>query len=608
MPSETVDVVICGSGSAGLTTAIWLARFNINFKVLERRSGPLEIGQADGVQCRTVEIFENLGIAEDLLKESYHVMAVAFWSLDNAGELQRTHIAPDVEVGLSHQSHVILNQARINELMMDEMTRLRGDASSEVVYGCPVTSVRIVDATSGDALYKEYPVEVVALRYGKPYTYRAKYAIFGGEHCLTVCFRAEGCDGAHSTVRKSLGFAMVGDTSDSVWGVMDAFPITNFPDIRKKVLVNAKAGNLMIIPREGDELVRFYIELSGKSARDVTKQDLLDKIQHIFEPYQMDIAHTVWWSAYVIGQRQADQFTEDYRIFLKGDVCHTHSPKAGQGMNVSLQDGFNIGWKMAHVLIGRAPPEVLETYVLERQQTAQQLIDFDRSFTRLFSTTWREQNDVTADKLRDKFVQAGRYTAGMATLYSPSILTRPANSDAALASGLTVGMRFPSNPVVRFSDARPMQLNQALPADGRWHVLVFCSRVSEGPMPEILSEVASTLENVARMVTREEIAADSVINPALIIQTKRSSLSEAEIPRYFLPTSGKYRMTSLHRVFIDEENPYMAGCGRALSKYGVDAARGAVVIVRPDVYVAQISALEETVEVSKFFERCLLKY
>ncbi|EWZ28075.1 hypothetical protein FOZG_18209 [Fusarium oxysporum Fo47] len=596
MASETVDVVICGSGSAGLTTAIWLARFNINFKVLERRSGPLEIGQADGVQCRTVEIFENLGIAEDLLKESYHVMEVAFWSLDNAGELQRTHIAPDVEVGLSHQPHVILNQARINELMMDEMTRLRGDASSEVVYGCPVTSVRIVDATSGDALYKEYPVEVVALRDGKPYTYRAKYAIFGGEHCLTVCFRAKGCDGAHSTVRKSLGFAMVGDTSDSVWGVMDAFPITNFPDIRKKVLVNAKAGNLMIIPREGDELVRFYIELSGKSARDVTKQDLLDKIQHIFEPYQMDIAHT------------ADQLTEDNRIFLTGDAYHTHSPKAGQGMNVSLQDDFNIRWKMAHVLIGRAPPEVLETYVLERQQTAQQLIDFDCSFTRLFSTTWREQNDVTADKLQDKFVQAGRYTAGMATLYSPSILTRPANSDAALASGLTVGMRFPSNSVVRFSDARPMQLNQALPADGRWHVLVFCSRLSEGPMPEILSEVASALENVARMVTREEIAADSVINPALIIQTKRSSLSEAEIPRYFLPTSGKYRMTSLHRVFIDEENPYMAGCGRALSKYGIDAARGAVVIVRPDVYVAQISALEETVEVSKFFERCLLKY
>ncbi|QKD57874.2 FAD binding domain-containing protein [Fusarium oxysporum Fo47] len=591
MASETVDVVICGSGSAGLTTAIWLARFNINFKVLERRSGPLEIGQADGVQCRTVEIFENLGIAEDLLKESYHVMEVAFWSLDNAGELQRTHIAPDVEVGLSHQPHVILNQARINELMMDEMTRLRGDASSEVVYGCPVTSVRIVDATSGDALYKEYPVEVVALRDGKPYTYRAKYAI--------------GCDGAHSTVRKSLGFAMVGDTSDSVWGVMDAFPITNFPDIRKKVLVNAKAGNLMIIPREGDELVRFYIELSGKSARDVTKQDLLDKIQHIFEPYQMDIAHT------------ADQLTEDNRIFLTGDAYHTHSPKAGQGMNVSLQDDFNIRWKMAHVLIGRAPPEVLETYVLERQQTAQQLIDFDCSFTRLFSTTWREQNDVTADKLQDKFVQAGRYTAGMATLYSPSILTRPANSDAALASGLTVGMRFPSNSVVRFSDARPMQLNQALPADGRWHVLVFCSH--RNLLIILINQVASALENVARMVTREEIAADSVINPALIIQTKRSSLSEAEIPRYFLPTSGKYRMTSLHRVFIDEENPYMAGCGRALSKYGIDAARGAVVIVRPDVckspaistdtiYVAQISALEETVEVSKFFERCLLKY
>tara|TARA_R110002060_G_scaffold54401_2_gene65032 strand:+ start:230 stop:463 length:234 start_codon:yes stop_codon:yes gene_type:complete len=67
----------------------------------------------------------------------------------------------------------------------------------------------------------------------------------------------------------------------------------------------------------------------------------------------MDFAETVWWSAYAIGQRLADHFSKDNRIFLTGDACHTHSPKAGQGMNVSLQDGFNIGWKLAAVLQGR---------------------------------------------------------------------------------------------------------------------------------------------------------------------------------------------------------------------------------------------------------------
>jgi phenol 2-monooxygenase len=269
---------------------------------------------------------------------------------------------------------------------------------------------------------------------------------------------------------------MVGDSSDSVWGVMDIYPITNFPDIRKKaMLISKNDGNLMIIPREGDELVRFYIELPGTTARDVTEQSLIDKVKRIFAPYDIDVAHTAWWSAYVIGQRLADHFTQDYRIFLTGDACHTHSPKAGQGMNVSLQDGFNIGWKMAHVLTGRAPPSVLETYVLERHQTAEKLIEFDRSFSKLFSSDYRKQNGITAKDFRDKFVEAGRYTAGMATKYEPSILTCIDKSDQSIASGLTVGMRFPSAPVVRLSDAKPLQLNSVLAADGRWHILTFCS-------------------------------------------------------------------------------------------------------------------------------------
>lgn len=477
MESEKVQVIICGGGSAGLTAAIWLARFGISFKILERRPGPLEIGQADGVQCRTVEIFENLGLSIPLLTEAYHVREVAFWSpSDIDGRLQRKDLAYDTEEGLSHQPHVILNQARINELMLKEIIRLRGDGTSGVVYDSQVESVKIV--TDGN----EYPVEVVATHGGEPHCYRAKYAIVSYNRLNELRKTKntkQGCDGAHSTVRKSLGFKMVGDSTDSVWGVMDVYPITNFPDIRKKaMLISKNDGNLMIIPREGDELVRFYIELSGTTARDVTEQSLIDKVKRIFAPYDIDVAHTSWWSAYVIGQRLADHFTKDFRVFLTGDACHTHSPKAGQGMNVSLQDGFNIGWKMAHVLTGRAPSSVLETYVLERQQTAEKLIEFDRSWSKLFSSEYRKQNGITAEDFRDKFVEAGRYTAGMATHYPPSVLTCVTDNDVSIASGLAAGTRFPSAPVVRLSDAKPMELNSVLPADGRWHILTFCSGTS----------------------------------------------------------------------------------------------------------------------------------
>lgn len=131
---------------------------------------------------------------------------------------------------------------------------------------------------------------------------------------------------------------MVGDTTDTVWGVMDIYPLTTFPDIRRKCTIHSSAGNLLIIPREGGELVRFYIQLpAGSHPKDVKLEDLQNTARQIFAPYQMEFAGTFWWSAYSIGQRLAEKFHKDERVFLTGDACHTHSPKAGQGYaNLSI--------------------------------------------------------------------------------------------------------------------------------------------------------------------------------------------------------------------------------------------------------------------------------
>ena len=171
--NQKVDVVICGSGSAGICAATWLAQYGINCKVLERRDGPMEIGQADGVQCRTVEIFESFGISEELLRESYHVLEVAFWAdHEGSGTIQRMGRTADTQPGLSHQPHVILNQARINMLLIEKMHALNGQ---EIDYGYNVRDVQVDSRLSGNQ--GAYPVKVMADKNGVTETFEAKYVM-----------------------------------------------------------------------------------------------------------------------------------------------------------------------------------------------------------------------------------------------------------------------------------------------------------------------------------------------------------------------------------------------------------------------------------------------
>ena len=201
-----------------------------------------------------------------------------------------------------------------------------------------------------------------------------------------------GADGAHSWTRRKLGFTMEGEQTDFIWGVLDVIPITDFPDIRCRCAIHSSdSGSMMVIPRE-NKLVRFYIQLietgaeRGKVDRSKINPDMiLRSAQKIIAPYKLDFYYIDWWTGYQIGQRVSHKFSASERIFLVGDAVHTHSPKAGQGMNVSMQDSYNLVWKIGLVAKGMANPAILKTYEAERRLVAQQLIDFDHKFSRLFS-------------------------------------------------------------------------------------------------------------------------------------------------------------------------------------------------------------------------------
>ncbi|HYI32745.1 MAG TPA: FAD-dependent monooxygenase, partial [Glaciibacter sp.] len=359
---ENVDVLIVGTGPAGMITAAQLSQFpGITTRIVERRGERLAIGQADGIQARSVETFQAFGFAERIISEAYRITEMAFWKPDPAdrSRIIRTARAVDDPTGISEFPHLIVNQARVldyfAEVMVNSPTRMKPD------YGLEFRSLE--NSNAG-----EYPVTVTLVhttgaRAGQERTVHAKYVV--------------GADGARSAVRESIGCTLAGDQARHAWGVMDVLAVTDFPDIRTKCAIQSgSGGSILLIPREGGYLFRMYVDLGDVAADDhgavrrTTIDEIIAKANEILHPYALDVRNVAWHSVYEVGHRLTDRFddvlpeeigTRTPRVFITGDACHTHSAKAGQGMNVSMQDGFNLGWKLGHVLDGRSPETLLGT-------------------------------------------------------------------------------------------------------------------------------------------------------------------------------------------------------------------------------------------------------
>ncbi|KIR40213.1 hypothetical protein I307_05901 [Cryptococcus deuterogattii 99/473] len=586
--SKKLDVAIVGSGSAGLAAALWLSTYNVRVKIFERMDGPLKLGHADGVQCRTVEIFESFKLASALLAESKHIVEVVFWSQEKSG-LKRQGQTPDPPPGLSHQPHVVLKQGRVNEMLVDEMKKRNGQA---VDYSSNVVGVSIDKDADNDP--EAYPVTCVVDKEGVKETYQTKYLL--------------GCDGAHSTTRHALNLQMNGDSTEAIWGVMDVTVKTDFPDINKKCTVRTPRGSILLIPREQEDLVRFYVEMPHGTNRFETRlEDIHAKARDILQGFKIDFVSCLSWSAYAIGQRLASSLHQDYRIFLTGDACHTHSPKAGQGMNVSLQDGFNIGWKLGAVLCGQSPPSLLKTYVQERQKTAKELIEFDKQFSRMMASDVDEA--ASAEEFEAGFRKSGKFTTGLSAEYEKSELTEEPSKSLSGNDKIKIvpGMRFPSAQVVRFADSVPQQLLKVMLADGKWRIVIFGgSRENLDKVNEIGEFLATDDGPLATYKGKHDSIGDALIDPILVLSGDRTKYEFKDIHRAFWPDKGENKLIDYHKIQFDDES-YHQDHGHAYDTYGIDPRAGAICIVRPDQYVSALYTLNEYKNIAKFFDQVLIK-
>jgi phenol 2-monooxygenase len=599
LPDE-MDVLIVGSGPAGMLLSAQLSQFpDVVTRIIERRDGRLVLGQADGIQPRSVETFQAFGFAERIVAEAYNIAYMNFWGPDpeNPGNIVRTARTEDYAFKISEFPHLIVNQARV----LDYFAEAAANGPGRIVpdYGIEFAGLTLHEG-------EEYPVEVrvrysAGPRAGEQRTVRAKYVV--------------GCDGARSGVREAIGRKHLGGISAHAWGVMDVLVNTDFPDWRTKCAINAEAGNILHIPREGGYLSRMYIDLGAVAedddhrVRQTPVEEIIRRANEILHPYTIDVKQVAWHSVYEVGHRVTDKFDdvdpgEDRapRVFLTGDACHTHSAKAGQGMNVSMQDGFNLGWKLGHVLTGLAPASLLETYSAERQPVAQQLIDFDREWSSLMARKPEEISDP--QELATFYLGTAEFPSGFMTQYGPSQIMTDA-SHQALAAGFPVGKRFKSAEVTRVCDGNVIHLGHHAKADGRWRIYAFADAPAAGE-PSALAEWAAWLAAPDSPLARHTPAgadADAVFDVKAIYQQSFEDVDIAHVPAVFFPTSGPLGLTDWEKVYAAGPDAWRTTDifdERVLSRDGV------VVVVRPDQYVAAVLPLSATDELADFFAGAFL--
>ncbi|KAI5118756.1 hypothetical protein M0805_004842 [Coniferiporia weirii] len=603
---SAVDVLIIGAGPAGLMAANALARAGISVRIIDKRSKKVEVGQADGIQPRTIEVFQSYGIADRLIKEGNRIYLSSFYDPSPEGGIALSNRAARVSATTKNVSQrgrysysISLHQGSIENILIDSMRKEGLDVDRQI----QPTAMEMSEIDTEIESPEGYPVKVTlrslssAVGENDTEVVRAKYVL--------------GADGAHSWVRKELGFTMDGEQSSYVWGVVDTVPLTNFPDIRNRCLIHSLGGSMMIIPRE-DDIARLYTQLSEVDAQEVinakgrvdsTKwgpERLLEMCKAQLQPYDITFPNEIkWWALYVVGQRVASAYSKDERLFIAGDACHTHSPKAGQGMNASMNDSHNLAWKLAYVLKGWADRKLLKTYEFERRAYAQELIDFDKKWAKLFSgkpRTEENKDGVSHEEMLKAYETFSGFTSGTGIQYPPSLITDLRFKH--LASELAIGGRMPPQIVIRAADARPYELQDLLPSDTRFKIVIFAGDLGIGIQRSTLEKFVIDATSKTGFLRKygngsaEGCGWTAVFDLVTILIEKKEKVDYTSVPEVLRPHWSK--------IFVDDENISRSKGGNAYENFGISPA-GAIAVVRPDGYIGMVAPLDGAEDIDSYF-------
>ncbi|KAL8725897.1 MAG: hypothetical protein Q9166_007062 [cf. Caloplaca sp. 2 TL-2023] len=300
-------------------------------------------------------------------------------------------------------------------------------------------------------------------------------------------------------------------------------------------------------------------------------------------------------------------------------------------MNVSMQDAYNLGWKLGAVITGCAKPAILQTYQTERRQVALDLLETDREVARLYAqkpmiSTHNSTNTTDHPDFGSMRERMSEFLTGVGITYSESLLVARANEQASkmtvdghqesmvvgakteLASKIKLGARMPSYKVLNQVEARPVQLADMLPSDGKWRLLVFAGNIKNEVQYKRVSDLGQALtapNSLLHRYTPSDSPLDSVIEVLTIHSSPRVETNLFDFHDIFHPYHEDLGW-DYWKVFVDDIAAH-EGCGDAYASYGIDHHDGCLVVCRPDQHVGYIGNLEDLQDIERYFEPILIR-
>ncbi|KAK3081735.1 hypothetical protein LTS18_003306 [Coniosporium uncinatum] len=568
-------VTIVGAGPAGLMLGSTLARYGIKAAVIDNRDDKTSTGRADGLQPKTIETFQQLRLSDALLQRGVKIYDICFWHSSATESLrrQRREIHYPADLDVENPFILLVHQGMVEDVFLKDLRE------------------RNIEVTRGLTFQKyECTDELLRVTYtenktGTCRSFDTRYLI--------------GCDGARGNVRPSIpGAEMIGEISNSKWGVIDGVIETNFPDLWSKVVIHSEtAGTVLCIPRERN-MTRLYIELdrSIEGSERATQELVMRKAQLVMAPYSVTWTSVEWFSVYKVGQRVSSTFiNETSRVFIAGDAAHTHSPKAAQGMNTSMHDTFNLSWKLNLDIRGLSKPALLSTYQDERRKIAQDLINFDFEHAAAFT-------NGDAKALADNFAMNVGFISGFGVKYATNAVNVPERHPR---GKLRAGELVPPAKVTRYIDANPVNIELDVPLLGQFRVYFFATDIlaSSSFLSSVCAHISSAASVQGRATIRaaksyvqmpiRPVEADQFVQPMRYIPESQlftfAAVTGMEKSKFDVSDLPAVLQKSRWTVYLDDIKDRKTG-ESCTQKWVGRVAKDEVVIVnvRPDGYVGTV--------------------